>query len=258
MRSGTRRFGPWSATSAPPLSDGLAAPSLETEQTQSAVICYQINNFSYPGPGYLTESQPDPSNTALSLRGLTLGYPAPTAVASATSLGEVKASLLDPNQAREVISKLHGLPISTQQDPSSGKAPSSAATTPIHAVCLDCSDEGAHEKWFSKLPHSLISAASDESASSAPSVAQAHADVLESFFKEIHLVNIVETPDFGFGQPPGGKGILSGSIPTAETISNGMSQATQQLMSFGFASTTAIWPNHAGQSRGIYAILPSY
>lgn len=91
------------------------------------------------------------------------------------------------------------------------------ATTPIHAVCLNCSDEEANEKWFSKLPLSTVNGVPEQESTPTPSVAQADVKSLESFFQQISLLSLIETPDFGIGQPADGKGILAGSIPTARS-----------------------------------------
>lgn len=175
-----------------------------------------------------------------------MGYPKPPVYPS-LSLKEVKASLLDQHFAKQIISQLHNLPIhGIESTPSSDLEKPRAATAPIHAICLDITDELANEKWFSKLPHSSISKTQGGSSSTAPSVAQADVKSLESFLSQVQIINIVQAPDFGIGQPVEGKGLFSGSIPTAHDLSDGLSKATEQLMTFGFASTAAVWPNHSG------------
>jgi hypothetical protein len=178
---------------------------------------------------------------------LILGYPKSSA-SPPSSLNELKAGLLDPSFSKQIISQLHALPIS-ESEPRAATSDSSptAATAPIHAICLDYTDGEANEKWFSKLPHSSVSE-SEARTSTAPSVAQADSKSLESFFKQIQIVNIVKAPDFGIGRPVSDKGMFSGSIPTARTLSDGLSKGTEQLMTLGFASTAAVWPNHAGMA----------
>jgi hypothetical protein len=63
-------------------------------------------------------------------------------------------------------------------------------------------------------------------------------------FKDIHIVSLVKSPDLGLGQPGDGDGILSGALPTAETVIDGFEQITPQLMALGFA--TSVWPDHKG------------
>jgi hypothetical protein len=169
---------------------------------------------------------------------------------SPSSLNQVKASLLDPSLSTEIISLLHGLPVSeSKPSPEPSDIGPPAATSPIHAVCLDCTDEEANEKWFSKLPLSAVSSKEGGQEFTVPSVAQADVKSLEKFFKQVQIVSLVKAPDLGFGQPPNGKGLLAGCIPTAQAISIGLSKATEQLIGLGFASTAAVWPNHAGRPK---------
>jgi hypothetical protein len=63
---------------------------------------------------------------------------------------------------------------------------------------------------------------------------------------DLRLVNLVSAPDFGFGQPPDGKGILAGSVPTAALISDGVQLLGQQLLALGLATSQAVLPSHIG------------
>lgn len=182
--------------------------------------------------------------TALSVRTLILGLPRPTSVPT-PSLGQVKTDLLDPELANQVISQLHGLPVAvTAENPTPSAASPTSATIPVHAICLDCTDQEADEKWFSRLPS--LSAHFQTATEPTPSVAHSDAQYLSSFIQQIHVIDLVQAPDFGIGQPTDGKGLLSGSIPTPKTLSDGMTKVTEQLMSLGFATSAAIWPSHAG------------
>ena len=67
-------------------------------------------------------------------------------------------------------------------------------------------------------------------------------------FDDLNIVDLVATPDLGFGQPGDGKGLLAGAVPTAKTVMNGVMQLTPQLMALGFATGKAITPDHTGMS----------
>jgi hypothetical protein len=181
---------------------------------------------------------------------LLLGPRAPDSGPSTAALHQVKASLLDPSSSKQVISLLHDLPASESKSPSKlVEVAPTAPTAPIRVICLDCNDEEANEKWFSKLPLSTVPTRAGAQDFTVPSVADADVKSLESFFKKVQIVNLVQAPDLGIGQPTDGKGILAGCIPTARAISLGLSKASEQLIGLGFASTAAVWPSHAGKPQ---------
>lgn len=63
---------------------------------------------------------------------------------------------------------------------------------------------------------------------------------------DVHIIDFINSPDFGLGQPGDGPGILAGAVPTPETIINGFEQITSQLMTLGFAIGENILPDHKG------------
>ena len=69
---------------------------------------------------------------------------------------------------------------------------------------------------------------------------------LKTVFSEVNLVSLVTTPDLGLGGPPDGPGILSGALPSAQAIIEGVEQITPQLMALGYATGKAVMPDHAG------------
>ena len=72
-------------------------------------------------------------------------------------------------------------------------------------------------------------------------------DKIAALFNEMHIIDLVNAPDFiGIGQPGDGPGILSGALPTAETVIEGVERITPELMALGFATGKAIMPDHSG------------
>ena len=177
-------------------------------------------------------------------------------------LKKVKGQLLDTKSANAIISQLRRLPV--PDDPSfhaCGRPSSDSLVTlphvggaPIHAVCLPCTDEEAEKIYFSRLRtgHNLSTlpqlSPDGKSTGSSPSVGVESLASLVSVLRDLHLVSLVESPDLGFGQPvkEGDSGILSGSVPSPETLVDGFEQITEQLMNLGFATSKAFAPNHAG------------
>jgi hypothetical protein len=83
--------------------------------------------------------------------------------------------------------------------------------------------------------------------SSLPNMFSVPVDKAAALFSEMHLIDLVNGPDFvGLGQPGDGPGILSGALPTAETVIEGVVRITPELMTLGFATGKAIMPNHSG------------
>jgi hypothetical protein len=65
-------------------------------------------------------------------------------------------------------------------------------------------------------------------------------------FKEMHVIDLVTSPDLGLGQPGNGEGVLAGAVPTAETVLQGVKQITPQLMALGYATGKVISTDHSG------------
>ncbi|TDL24280.1 hypothetical protein BD410DRAFT_115702 [Rickenella mellea] len=159
-------------------------------------------------------------------------------------LKKVKSQLMHPSDANKVIAQLRALPM--PDGPVVGKTGDGTTVVtktggPIHAVCLEQTDAEVDELHFSKL------AVDDgEPAWAAPSVTDASLKTLVPVFNDLRIVSLLKGPDFGFGQPGDGDGILSGAVPTAETVINGVMQVTPQLLALGFATGRAVLPDHAG------------
>lgn len=149
-------------------------------------------------------------------------------------LNKVKSQLLDPKSASKLIEQLRALPTFEGDE--------SKAAGPIHAVCLDTTDLEAEDRHFSRL----IETHSATESIAVANVATASIANLTKMFKDMHVVNLITSPDFGLGQPGDGSGILSGAIPTAETVINGIQLLTPQLMALGYATGKAVLPDHTG------------
>lgn len=170
-------------------------------------------------------------------------------------LTKIKSELMRPKSANRLIAKLRELPISEENtrdhclDGTGSVAdtptPKSLKKSrgPIHAVCLKETD-AEMEKYFSKLTTSETAVGLLDKIPSIPSVATATMSSLIPLFEEMHIVNLLTAPDFGLGQPGDGEGILAGAIPTAETIIEGVTKITPQLMALGYATGKAITPDH--------------
>lgn len=166
---------------------------------------------------------------------------APTAAPSKPSFNKVKSQLTQPKAANKLIAQLRALPAAEgNTDLLHGKP-----IGPIHAVCLDTTDADAEKRHFSILSEGL-SAQEVAAATSIASVATASIEKLSNMFKDMHIINLIMEPDLGLGQPGDGNGLLSGAVPTAETIISGIEQITPQLMALGFATGKAVFPDHAG------------
>lgn len=178
-------------------------------------------------------------------------------------LEKVKSELIRPKSAKMVIAHLRSMPSSDRPMVTSVRADGTKAAAlprgPIHAVCLAYTDTEAHEQHFCKLkgeppatsddsarPQQIERTASVTSAiANVASVTNASVAQLTDMFSRLEIVSLI-TPDMGVGQPGDGNGLLSGSIPTADTVLQGVQQITPQLMALGYATGKAILPDHSG------------
>ncbi|KAG8959393.1 hypothetical protein FRC03_008042 [Tulasnella sp. 419] len=194
-------------------------------------------------------------------------------------LKKLKSELLKPSEANRVIAQLRQLPT---PDASSGvihgtvRMPDGKLKEedvpvipqggiPIHGVCLDCTDDAADQLHFSHLTSSTAKpgAASSitrtnssgskgknkgkaEARDVPPNIATADLNSVVPMLQGLKLVDLVSADDFGFGQPLGGAGILSGSVPSPMTIGQGLMEVGQQLLNLGFATSQAVLPSHKG------------
>ena len=186
-------------------------------------------------------------NSALALRSLIVGPSSTLASQNTTpNLANIKSQLLQPKTANKVIANLKKLPpCDDLDDPLHADA--SGAKGPIHAVCLAYTDTEADALHFSKLTPLSGDREREITVSGLPSMFSVPIDRIVALFNEMHIINLVNAPDFvGLGQPGDGAGILSGALPTAETVIEGVERITPELMALGYATGKAIVPDHSG------------
>ena len=167
---------------------------------------------------------------------------------------KVKSQLLKPKTANRVIAQLRALPASTEHPShTDGASNTLRPAAPIHAVCLRFTDAEVEARHFSKLTHAASHGENAEQAVNTTSVPAGAASVysasvaqLTAVFDEMDLVNLVTAPNMGFGASADAPGLFSGSVPTAQTIIEGVEEITPQLMSLGYATGKAILPDHSG------------
>jgi hypothetical protein len=182
-------------------------------------------------------------NSALALRSLIVGPTSTLASQNTTpSLASIKSQLLQTKTANKVIASLKELPAS--DDPL--HADKSGAKGPIHAVCLAYTDAEADALHFSKL--TPLSGEKEIAVAGLPNMFSVPLDKVAALFKDMHIIDLVNAPDFvGLGQPGDGPGVLAGALPTAQTVIEGVERITPELMTaLGFATGKAILPDHSG------------
>ncbi|KAK0461121.1 uncharacterized protein EV420DRAFT_1530370 [Desarmillaria tabescens] len=157
-------------------------------------------------------------------------------------VSQVKSELMKPKTANKVIAHLRDL--SVEDLASQVSPPPRRKKGPIRAVCLANTDEQEHELHFAHI--NSDAGVSEEQTFGEFSVAAASADKLSQMFDEMHIVDLIRSPDLGLGQPGDGEGLLAGAVPTAETVLNGIQQITPQLMALGYATGKAVLPDHTG------------
>lgn len=183
--------------------------------------------------------------SALAVRSLIIG-PTSTATPRVTTalaqpeLSKVKSQLIKPKTANKVIAQLRELPASGDLD----HVHVQCRKGPIHAVCLEHTELEEDALHFSKLKSSEPEAAS--ASISIPAVASASVDRLSEVLTEIHVIDLLKTPDLGLGQPVDGKGLLAGALPTPGTVLNGAKRITPELMNLGYATGRFFAPDHSG------------
>jgi hypothetical protein len=180
-------------------------------------------------------------NSALALRSLIVGPTSTLTPQDLTTpkLSNIKSQLLEPKSASNIIAKLKELPASG--DPLHADKKSGAKGL-IHAVCLAYADAETDALHFSKL----ISSSGDTA--ELPSMVSASVDTIVALFNDMHVIDLINAPDFGLGQPGDSPGILAGALPTAETVIEGVERITPELMALGYATGKAVMPDHSGIS----------
>lgn len=180
-----------------------------------------------------------------------------TKAVSKPQLNKVKAQLLQPKSANRVIAQLRALPVAdavVNEKDKAGKVLVAQASGPIHAVCLEWTEEEADRNHFNRH----LTAKGDGNGEVAggglvvqsletPSVATASVATLSETFRDLQIVSLISAPDLGLGEAGDGEGLLAGAVPTAETIIKGVQQITPQLMALGYATSQAILPDHSGK-----------
>ncbi|KAG8975980.1 hypothetical protein FRB90_009367, partial [Tulasnella sp. 427] len=206
------------------------------------------------------------------------------------NLKKLKSELLKPKEANRLISEVRNM---STPDTSKGVLHGTlrglngkiveqditvvpSGKMPIHAVCLDCTDEEADRLHFSLLkssaqPQTTVFSLTPEiaqtdpspigvgSASAAPpSIAQADLASVIPVLKNLKLVDLVSQSvdivgspedDFGLGKPVEERhnGVLAGAVPSSGAIGQGILQVGQELLNLGFATSSAVLPtNHEG------------
>lgn len=167
---------------------------------------------------------------------------------SKVQLKKVKSELAKPKSANKVIFQLRNLDIVTNPSAplpvvDTATQPTGKRRGPIHAVCLDKTDEDVEKHYFTQLKPDAPSDAADLFAES---IVTAGVDSISSTLGNLRVVDLVGT-DFGFGQPATCQGVFAGAVPTAETVLTGIKLITPQLMSLGYVTGQAILPDHKGK-----------
>lgn len=225
-------------TEAKPILSAVAEHDKRDRAAQAASVRNQ--------QAHLSKDDKRARRSALAVRSLIIGpttaEPRLTTALAKPQLNQIKSQLMKPKSANKVIAHLRHLPAVHE--------PSDVITfgfhPPIHAVCLEHTDHEEHLLHFAKLPPSDRPRGLLNANIEMVNVASAPIDALSDMFNDMHVINLINSPDLGLGQPGDGNGILAGALPTAETVIEGMKQITPQLMALGYATGKAFTPDHSG------------
>lgn len=187
---------------------------------------------------------------ALIVRGLITGQPTAirpkvTKTVARPQLIQVKSHLAESKYANPIIAELRTLSPSGDHSLVTAELDQKdkpVMVRPMHAVCLPHPDAEAHRHYFSNKSEGI----STELDFFSLATTNLSAERLWKFINEVHIIDFINSPDFGLGQPGDGSGILAGAVPTPETIINGFEQITPELMTLGFAIGENILPDHKG------------
>ncbi|KAI0743610.1 hypothetical protein C8Q80DRAFT_1272280 [Daedaleopsis nitida] len=190
------------------------------------------------------------------------------AVPPKRKVDKVKAQLMQPKSAQKVIAQLRLLSSSDEAvvvgKTASGEDIKAVSNGPIHAVCLPFTDAEAEEKRFAKLDKVFVTASSAKpteqtaerslNVSAIPSraldgitsVTTSSFDKLKEMLSDLDVISLITVPNWGLGEPANAPGLLSGAVPTAKAVMEGVEQITPQLMALGYATGKSILPSHAG------------
>lgn len=194
----------------------------------------------------VSRAQKRANKSALALRAVILGpnpadAPKVTRAVAKPQLSKIKAQLMQPKQAKKVISALHKLPASGDFVEDHAHC----AQHPIHAVCLSHTDAEEDALHFTKLSkEDTIRIASSVSDVSPPQ--SSALDRIAAAFNDVHVIDLVKPKDLGLGQPASSPGLLAGALPTPGTVIEGVKQITPELMALGYATGHLLQPDHSG------------
>ena len=228
-------------------------------------VVWDLRRAIRSGSGSPSKSERRAKESAEIVRALIIGPNSITPVSKKSKLSrgqldKVKSELAKPKSANKVISQLRNLDLATDGSaplpvaPKPSQPPTQCKSHgPIHAVCLDETDEDVEKHHFAQLKPDVPSEAVD--LFFAESVVTANMDSVNSILGNLRIVDLVGS-DFGFGQPATGQGIFAGAVPTAETVLTGIKLLTPQLMSLGYVTGQSIMPDHKGKSVPRTCIRP--
>lgn len=246
-----------------------AAPKVARPAASRNVSTSTTPRLTTPNFSLFRSRDQDAQQSAHTVRFLIAGPAAkgrPTPVKGAiphAQFNKVKADLTQEKSANLIIAKLRMLPPSGDMGDSSAAAGKNQnGSGPIRAVALPYTDEEADRRHFSNLgsaapkpDQSAASASVTTMKTSAPNtqkassksevtsvVTQAVGEVSE-LLSHINIVSLVTTPALGLGQSVEGPGLLSGALPTAETILKGIEELTPEIMSLAYATGHEIRPD---------------
>ncbi|TFK20973.1 hypothetical protein FA15DRAFT_673013 [Coprinopsis marcescibilis] len=188
----------------------------------------------------ISRSDKRAQKNALRLKSLITGENPPlapkvTPVVAKAHMDKLKTQLAQPKSANKLIAELRRLPGGDGSNPiDSGDG---VRDGPIHAVCLAHTDAEEDTLHFAKLstPASAIGVQSLSAS-----------EQINAIINEINIIDLIQAPDLGLGQPGDGKGLLAGAVPTAETVMNGAKQITPHLMTLGYTAGRYLVPDHSG------------
>ncbi|KAI6046160.1 hypothetical protein EDC04DRAFT_3016203 [Pisolithus marmoratus] len=149
--------------------------------------------------------------------------PLKTGSSAKAAVRRMHSHLSKPKSASKVIAHLKCLPPQPTDDTVNPR-------TPFRAVCLDLTDDEAHERCFSKLG----------------SIASASIVAISDALRDVLIVDLLTAPNMGFGASAAAPGVFAGSVPTAVAVLEGIQQITPQILALGYATGKAVVPNHKG------------
>lgn len=239
--------------------------AVHVQQKKHGVIC-DLRRAIRSHPGSRSKSERRAKESAEIVRALIIG---PNSISLASKkpqalskvqLDKVKSELAKPKSANKVISQLRKLDLVTDAsaplpvtDIPSKPTAVGKCHGPIHAVCLDGTDEDVEKRHFAQLKPDVRSETADLFVES---FVTANMDNINLILGNLNIVDLVGS-DFGFGQPATGQGILAGAVPTAETVLTGIKLITPQLMSLGYVTGQAMLPDHKGKLAAHPLVLPT-